>query len=82
VPLVDTSHPFLARDIPTPDERMVVIRFKDPAKFNIDFPFLLNMIAGSFMTRRNTIVVPGGKMTMAMEVIFAPIIHNLIENSK
>jgi phosphoribulokinase len=82
VPLVDTSHPFIARDIPTPDESMVVIRFKDPAKFNIDFPFLLNMIAGSFMTRRNTIVVPGGKMTMAMEVIFAPIIHNLIENSK
>jgi phosphoribulokinase len=82
VPLVDTSHPFIARDIPTPDESMVVIRFKDPAKFNINFPFLLNMITGSFMTRRNTIVVPGGKMSMAMEVILAPIIHNMIENSK
>ncbi|MCK5918992.1 MAG: phosphoribulokinase [Cocleimonas sp.] len=82
VPLVDTSHPFIARDIPTPDESMVVIRFKDPAKFGIDFPYLLNMIEGSFMTRRNTIVVSGGKMSMAMEIILAPIIHSMIESSK
>ncbi len=82
VPLVDTSHPFIARDIPTPDESMVVIRFKDPAKFNIDFPYLLNMLHDSFMTRRNTIVIPGGKMSMAMEIILAPIIHKMIEASK
>ena len=82
VPLVDTSHPFIARDIPTPDESMVVIRFKDPAKFNIDFSYLLDMLKDSFMTRRNTIVIPGGKMSMAMEVILAPIIHEMLENSK
>ena len=80
VPLVDTSHPFIARDIPTPDESMVVIRFKDPAKFDIDFSYLLDMLQGSFMTRRNTIVIPGGKMSMAMEIILAPIIHNMISN--
>ncbi len=80
VPLVDTSHPFIARDIPTPDESMVVIRFKDPAKFDINFSYLLDMLQGSFMTRRNTIVIPGGKMSMAMEVILAPIIHNMITN--
>nr|NKR04570.1 phosphoribulokinase [Escherichia coli] len=30
VPTVDTSNPFIARWIPTADESMVVIRFKDP----------------------------------------------------
>ncbi|MCW8854289.1 MAG: phosphoribulokinase [Gammaproteobacteria bacterium] len=82
VSTVDTSNPFIARDIPTPDESFVVIRFKDPAKFDIDFPYLLNMIHDSFMSRRNTIVVPGGKMGMAMEVILTPIIHDMIEKSK
>ncbi len=82
VSTVDTSNPFIARDIPTPDESFVVIRFKDPNKFGIDFPYLLNMINGSFMSRRNTIVVPGGKMGMAMEVILTPIIHDMIEKSK
>jgi len=82
VSTVDTSNPFIARDIPTPDESFVVIRFKDPKKFNTDFPYLLNMIHDSFMSRRNTIVVPGGKMGMAMEVILTPIIHDMIEKSK
>jgi phosphoribulokinase len=79
---VDTSNPFIARDIPTPDESMVVIRFKDPKKFNTDFPYLLSMIPHSFMSRRNTIVVPGGKMGMAMGIILTPIIHDMIEKSK
>ncbi len=79
VSLVDTSNPFIARDIPTPDESFVVIRFTDPAKFNTDFPFLLSMIHGSFMSRRNSIVVPGGKMSFAMEIIFGPIIHQMME---
>ena len=79
---VDTSNPFIARDIPTPDESFIVIRFKDPEKFNIDFPDLLDMVPQSFMSRRNTIVVPGGKMGFAMELILTPIIHNMIEKSK
>ncbi len=29
-PTVDTSNPFIARDIPTPDESMTVIRFQNP----------------------------------------------------
>lgn len=82
VPTVDTSNPFIARDIPTADESFVVIRFKDPNKFMIDFPYLLNMLHDSFMTRRNTIVIPGGKMGMAMEIILAPIIHRLINSAK
>lgn len=80
VSTVDTSNPFIARDIPTPDESFVVIRFRDPAKFDIDFPYLLSMLEGSFMSRRNTIVVPGGKMGFAMEVILTPIIHEMLNN--
>jgi len=79
VSTVDTSNPFIARDIPTPDESFVVIRFKDPKKFDIDFPYLISVIHDSFMSRRNTIVVPGGKMGLAMEVILTPIIHSMLE---
>ncbi|MES9992917.1 MAG: phosphoribulokinase [Candidatus Thiodiazotropha sp.] len=79
VPTVDTSNPFIARDIPTPDESFVVIRFSDPKKFDTDFPYLLNMIDGSFMSRRNSIVVPGGKMGFAMEIILQPIIESMMD---
>jgi phosphoribulokinase len=82
VPLVDTSNPFVARDVPTADESLVVIRFKDPAKFNIDFPYLLAMIQNSFMSRYNSIVIPGGKMCLAMEIIFRPIIERLMNEAK
>lgn len=82
VPTVDTSNPFITRDIPTADESMIVIRFTDPAKFNVNFPYLISMIHDSYMSRRNTLVVPGGKMGLAMELILTPIIHNLIEKRR
>jgi len=82
VPTVDTSNPFIARDIPTPDESFVVIRFRDPARFDIDFPYLLAMLHDSFISRRNTIVVPGGKMGLAMELILAPIIDAMMRKKK
>ena len=82
VPTVDTSNPFIARDVPTPDESFIVIRFRDPAKFEIDFPFLLAMISDSFISRRNTIVVPGAKMLLAMELILMPILKRMIAASK
>ena len=77
VPIVDTSNPFIARDIPSADESMVVIRFAKPK--GIDFPYLLNMIDGSSMSRANTIVVPGGKMELAMQLIFTPFIWRMME---
>ena len=80
VPTVDTSNPFIARDIPTPDESMIVIRFRDPSK--ADFPYLQSMIKDSFMSRKNTIVVPGSKMGFAMELILNPVIRELIEKKK
>ena len=80
VPIVDTSNPFIARDIPQPDESLCVIRFANPK--GIDFPYLLSMIHDSFMSRANTIVVPGGKMELAMQLIFTPYIWRMIERSK
>ncbi|MCC3751175.1 MAG: phosphoribulokinase [Halorhodospira halophila] len=82
VPTVDTSNPFIARDVPTPDESFTVIRFRQPERFGIDFPYLLNMIPDSFMSRRNTMVVPGGKTGFAMELIMTPIIHEFVERSR
>ncbi|MEU4322659.1 phosphoribulokinase [Nocardia fluminea] len=77
VPVVDTSNPFVARTIPTPDESMLVIRFADP--HGIDFPYLLSMLHDSFMSRPNTIVCPGGKMDLAMQLIFTPMLLRLME---
>jgi phosphoribulokinase len=80
VPMVDTSNPFIARDIPCADESMVVIRFANPK--GIDFPYLLNMIHDSWMSRANTIVVPGGKMELAMQLIFTPFVWRMMERRK
>jgi phosphoribulokinase len=80
VPTVDTSNPFIARYIPSADESFVVIRFANPK--GIDFPYLLNMLHGSFMSRPNIIVVPGGKMELAMQLIFTPMILQLVDKRR
>ena len=80
VPTVDTSNPFIARWIPTPDESMVVIRFKNPR--GIDFPYLLSMIDGSFMSRANSIVIHGSKLDLAMQLILTPLIMQLIDRKR
>ncbi len=77
VPMVDTSNPFIARWIPTPEESMVVIRFRNPR--GIDFPYLISMINGSFMSRANSIVIPGGKLDIAMQLILTPLILRLYD---
>jgi phosphoribulokinase len=82
VPLVDTSNPFIARDVPTPEESLVIIRFNDRHKFTVDFRYLLAMIRDSFMSRYNSIVIPGGMMGLAMEIIFRPIVEQMMQESK
>jgi phosphoribulokinase len=80
VPTVDTSNPFIANDIPSADESMVVIRFANPK--GIDLPYLISMLHGSMMSRPNSIVVPGGKMGLAMQLIFTPMILRLMDLKK
>jgi len=80
VPTVDTSNPFIARTIPSADESMVVIRFRNAD--GIDLPYLISMIHDSFMSRANSIVIPGGKLDIAMQLILTPMIKRLIENRR
>lgn len=80
VPTVDTSNPFTARWIPTADESMVIIRFAKPG--GIDFPYLLSMIHDSFMSRANSIVIPGAKLDIAMQLILTPFILQIVERRK
>ena len=80
VPTVDTSNPFVARDVPSADESMLIIRFKNPR--GIDFPYFLAMLSSSFMSRPNTIVCPGGKMPLAMQLIFTPMVWQLMERKR
>ena len=80
IPTVDTSNPFIARWIPTPDESMVIIRFKEPR--GIDFAYLLSMLHDSFMSRANSIVIPGNKLDLAMQLILTPLILQLVERRR
>ncbi len=76
VPTVDTSNPFVMRDIPSDDESLVVIYFRDYK--SVDFPYLLQMINGAFISRYDTLVVPGNKMSLAMDLIVRPKVQELL----
>jgi phosphoribulokinase len=80
VPVVDTSNPLIARWIPTPDESLVVIRFRNPR--GIDFSYLTSMLAGSWMSRANSIVIPGNKLDLAMQLILTPLINRLVDRAR
>lgn len=80
VPVVDTSNPFIARWIPTAGESLVVIRFRSPQ--GIDFSYLVAMINGSWMSRANSIVIPGDKLDLAMQLILTPMIIRLVDRSR
>ena len=80
VPTVDTSNPFAARWIPTADESMVIIRFAKPR--GIDFSYLHSMIHDSFMSRANSIVIPGAKLDLAMQLILTPFVLQLGERHR
>lgn len=80
VPVVDTSNPFTARWIPTAAESVVVIRFRNPR--GIDFSYLVTMIQGSWMSRANSIVIPGDRLDLAMQLILTPMIFRLVEGGR
>ena len=80
VPTVDTSNPFIAEDIPSADESILVIRFADPK--GIDFAYLLSMLHDSWMSRPNIICCPGGKMNLAMQIILTPLIQQMMDHKR
>jgi phosphoribulokinase len=78
VPVVDTSDPLIAREVPDEDETVLIVRFRKPEEFEVDFPFLLRNLSGSWMSRRNTMVIPGGKLELAIQHILTPMIEGLM----
>jgi phosphoribulokinase len=77
IPLVDTSNPFIARDVPTGSECAFVVHFRDRERH--DFVDLLHRIPGAQMTRATTMLIPGGVLGHALEDICAPILADLIK---
>jgi phosphoribulokinase len=57
-----------------------VIRFRNPR--GIDFPYLVSMISGSFMSRANSIVIQGNKLDLAMQLILTPLIMRLYDGRR
>jgi phosphoribulokinase len=79
IPMVDTSDPFAARDVPTLDQSLVLIHFLKP-KPSVEYKLhLKGLIEGSVITGFNTLVVPGGKMMYAMELVLTRRILELME---
>jgi phosphoribulokinase len=79
IPMVDTSNPFCAGDVPTLDQSVVLIHFLKP-KPEVEYKIhLKGLIEGSTITGFNTMVIPGGKMMYAMELILTRRILELME---
>jgi phosphoribulokinase len=79
VPLVDTSNPFVVREIPLAEESMVVIHFNERSRVSANFDLLIAKLPGSFQSREQTLVVPGPMMAQAMELILKPTLEELAQ---
>jgi len=77
MPLVDTSDPFIARDVPLADESLCVIHFRDRERH--DFPDMLERIPDATMSRPTTMVIPSNSLRLALGVICAPILTRFME---
>jgi len=80
VPVVDTSDPFTLKRPPTLNECRLVIHFQKCE--HPDFVELLALLPESYMSRADTIVVPGEKIIQAIEVVMMPLIQDLVEKSR
>ena len=79
IPLTDTSNPFCCTTVPTPDQSLVMIHFLKP-KPSVDYTLKLKgLIDGTMITGFNTLVIPGGKMMYAMELILTDRIVELMK---
>jgi phosphoribulokinase len=77
VPLVDVSDPFVATRIPRAEESLVVVRFAENSRFTASYPEWLSQIPGAFMSRADTMVVPGQQQPLALELILRPAVERL-----
>ncbi|MEJ2761133.1 MAG: phosphoribulokinase [Gammaproteobacteria bacterium] len=79
VPTVDTSNPFASESIPGDDLSFTVVHIRKLEKLNLDFGLLLAELDGAFMSAPDTIVVPGSKRILAMQLIITPAVHRLMQ---
>lgn len=77
VPLVDVANPFVATEIPRAEESVVVVRFAPNSRTRAQFSDWLSQIPGAFMTRADTIVIPGPQQPLAVELILRPAVERL-----
>ena len=82
VPLVDTSNPFVVREIPKPEESLVVVHYNDNSRLQVNFDMLIARLPGAFQSHPQTLVVPGPLMESAMALILKPAIEKLIRNRR
>ena len=82
IPTVDTSNPFSAGEVPTNDQSFSVVHVRDSERLPADFPFLLQMLPGSFMSAPDTIVIPASKKVFAIQLMLTPVLLGLVENSR
>lgn len=78
IPIIDTSNPFKVRGIPTAEQSQVLIHFlknKPTVEYKLN---LRGLIEGSFISGFNTLIIPGGKMAYAMELILTQNILDLL----
>lgn len=80
VPIVDTSNPFAATEIPGNDKSFSVIHIRNLDKIPVDFDQLLTQVENSFISAPNTIVVPSSRKITAIQLILTPVIHQMLEN--
>jgi phosphoribulokinase len=80
VPTVDTSNPFIVREVPTHEECFVIIRFRDYRQVNL--LWLQNSICGAFSSRRDTLVIPGNQLPVAINLIIKPWVLDLVEKAR
>lgn len=79
IPVTDTSNPFCITEIPTAEQSLVLIHFLKP-KPSVEYKInLKGLIDGSMITGFNTLVIPGGKMMYAMELILTERILELMK---
>ena len=80
IPLTDTSNPFCVTNIPSADQSLVMIHFLEP-KPSVEYKInLKGLIEGAMLTGFNTLVIPGGKMMYAMELILTQRILDLMKH--
>jgi phosphoribulokinase len=79
IPLTDTSNPLCVTNIPTADQSLVMIHFLRQTP-SVEYKLnLKGLIDGAMITGFNTLVIPGGKMMYAMELILTQRIVDLMK---